>query len=262
MDIVYENKTSAISIARADNLTSMVHLHKELEVIYVNSGEAVAHADRNSYLLKDGDLFITFPNQIHYYETKKLGEYTVLIFSPDIIYGSSLLVSKSVPENNVISTDDNEDLKWIMRGIRKVNGDYRNLALNGYINIIMSIVLSNRVLKTVSADESSPLHNIIDYCTHNFKEDITLDDIAENLHLSKYYISHLINKNLNQNFNEYINSLRISEACNILKETNIKIADISENVGFGTIRSFNRSFKQIIGISPAEYRGKMVNLKK
>ena len=72
----------------------------------------------------------------------------------------------------------------------------------------------------------------------------------------------MINRKLNQNFNEYINNLRIAEACNLLRETNIKIADISEDVGFGTIRSFNRAFKQITGISPAVYREKNAVLKK
>ena len=62
------------------------------------------------------------------------------------------------------------------------------------------------------------------------------------------------NKRLKQNFNEYINNLRIAEACNLLRESDKKIADISEDVGFGTIRSFNRAFKLSIGVSPAEYR--------
>ena len=42
----------------------------------------------------------------------------------------------------------------------------------------------------------------------------------------------------------------------------MKIADISEDVGFGTIRSFNRSFKQIMKVSPAEYRSNIAALKK
>ena len=119
---------------------------------------------------------------------------------------------------------------------------------------MMSLLLPKFTLKTISAEKNSTFYNIIDFCTHNFREDITLDIIAEKLHLNKYYISHLINKRLKQNFNEYINNLRIAEACNLLRESDKKIADISEDVGFGTIRSFNRAFKLSIGVSPAEYR--------
>ena len=127
---------------------------------------------------------------------------------------------------------------------------------------MMSLILPGLKLKTVNAENNSAFYNIIDFCTHNYKDDITLDYVAESLHLSKYYISHLINKRLKQNFNEYINNLRITEACNLLRETDTKIADISEDVGFGTIRSFNRAFKQIMNVSPAEYRGNSNALKK
>ena len=117
-------------------------------------------------------------------------------------------------------------------------------------------------LKTANIERNSAFYGIMDFCTHNFTDPITLDSVAEKLHLSKYYISHLINRKLGQNFNEYINSLRISEACAFLRETDKKIAEISEEVGFGTIRSFNRSFKQTTGISPAEYRLNVTELKR
>lgn len=262
MDIVYENKTRLIEYSTDNALSSLAHLHKELEVIYVRKGKAVAYADKNSYLLNAGDMFITFPNQVHYYRTVQKGEYIVLIFSPDIIYGYSYEISKSVPDKNYFSSLDAEELKGLFDKIYTADGKYKNLNISGYINVMMSLVLPRLTLKTVNAENNSAFYNVIDFCTHNFKDDITLDLVAENLHLSKYYISHLINKRLKQNFNEYINNLRIAEACNLLRETDTKIADISEDVGFGTIRSFNRAFKLVMGVSPAEYRSNSNALKK
>lgn len=262
MEIVYENKTEAIALQRDGTLSSVIHLHKELELVYVGSGRAVAYADKNSYILNKGDIFITFPNQIHYYETTERGEFTVIIFSSKIIYGFGDIISKSVPDRNYIPFGEVNGFDMIFDRIKELSGDYTALAVNGYINVIMSRILPLLQLKTVNAENNTALYNVIDYCTRNFKEEITLDDVAESLHLSKYYISHMINRKLNQNFNEYINNLRIAEACNLLRETNIKIADISEDVGFGTIRSFNRAFKQITGVSPAVYREKNAVLKK
>ena len=118
----------------------------------------------------------------------------------------------------------------------------------------MSRILPLLTLKTVTLENHSAFYNVIDFCTHHFKSDLTLDSLAESLHLSKYYISRLINERLKQNFNDYINTLRITEACRLLRETDAKIADVSEDVGFGTIRSFNRAFKRIMSVSPAEYR--------
>ena len=51
MEIVYENKTEALTMQFGSGLSGMIHLHKELELIYVESGKAVAYADKNSYIL-------------------------------------------------------------------------------------------------------------------------------------------------------------------------------------------------------------------
>lgn len=262
MDIIYENRIRLIGYSVDKVLSPMVHLHKELEVIYVRQGKSVAYADKNSYMLNAGDMFITFPNQVHYYRTVQRGEYIVLIFSPDILYGISAEISKSIPDINCFSSSDDRELKDIFERIYAADGEYKNIAISGYLNVIMSRILPRLRLQTVNAENNSAFYNIIDFCTHNFKDDITLDLVSEKLHLSKYYISRLINKRLKQNFNEYINNLRISEACNLLRETDAKIADISEDVGFGTIRSFNRAFKLVMGVSPTEYRSKNNELKK
>lgn len=262
MDIIYENKTSALNIGRDNVLSDTIHLHKELELIYVKNGKAVAYADKNSYLLNSGDVFITFPNQIHYYETLERGSFIVIIFSSKIIYGFSDIITESVPDKNYIPCGQVEDFEFLFDRLYSLSGDYASIALDGYINVIMSHILPRLHLKTVNAENNTALYSVIDYCTKNFKSDITLDSLAENLHLNKYYISHMINRKLNQNFNEYINNLRVAEACNLLRKTDAKIADISEDVGFGTIRSFNRAFKRITGHSPAVYREKNAVLKK
>lgn len=264
MNVIYENKINIIEMNRSSLLGETMHLHKELEIVYAVDGQSVAYADKNSYLLNPGDTFISFPNQIHYYNTIKTGEYIVIIFSPEVLCGFSSEISKSIPDTNFIAAGEEPELGEIFEKIRLLfnkNTDYNNMKLNGYINIAMSIMLPHFTLKTANFEKNSAFYSVMDFCTHNFTEPITLDSVAEVLHLNKYYISHLINRKLGQNFNEYINSLRINEACALLRETDKKISDISEEVGFGTIRSFNRSFKQITALSPAEYRLQIAELK-
>ena len=261
MDIVYENKSTLMSYSLDKGLSSYAHLHKELEVVYVSEGKAVAYADKNSYVLNEGDIFIAFPNQVHYYRTVNEGGFMVLIFSPDIIFGYSSEISQSIPDKNYVSSAEMGELKELFDKIHIADGKYKTLSISGYVNVMMSLLLPKLTLRTVTAEKNSTFYNVINFCTQNFKSDITLDIVAEKLHLSKYYISHLINNQLKQNFNEYINNLRIAEACNLLRESETKIADISEDVGFGTIRSFNRAFKLIMGVSPTEYRSNSKVLK-
>ena len=78
--------------------------------------------------------------------------------------------------------------------------------------------------------------------------------LEENLGLSKYYISHLLGNKLGKRFNDYINSLRISEACKRLVDSDETMSAISDAVGFNTLRTFNRAFMKQMGVSPSDYR--------
>ena len=63
-----------------------------------------------------------------------------------------------------------------------------------------------------------------------------------------------MNQKLGMGFNDYVNSIRISNACRLLTESDMPIGEISETVGFNTVRTFNRAFVKHMGMSPREYR--------
>lgn len=254
MKIYYETRSAALHFNIVSTLSPLVHLHKEFEIIHVIEGTAVAYADANSYLLAPGDTFISFPNQVHYYKCNAPGRFVLGIFSADLIHGSKQLLSDSIPDKNMLSSAQEPALLELFQKMTGFPEEQHALILIGCLNIMLGLMLPHFKLSQVGYENNTSLYNIIKFCSHNFREDISLDTLSEKLHLSKYYISHLINQKLGQNFNEYLNNLRIGEACLLLRETDKKIADISEDVGFGTLRSFNRAFKHIMGISPALYR--------
>lgn len=261
MDAYYEDRKLAIECRIDTVLSPLAHLHRELEIIYVISGKSVAYADNNSYILNTGDMFISFPHQVHYYKTVERGKYALLIFSPDIIYEYSSLISKSIPDRNCILSNEENELKTIFSKMNDADTEYNNLTVCGYINVLMGKILPLLNLKIADKNKTSAFYDIVEFCSNNFKNDITLETVSEKLHLSKYYVSHIINKRLGQNFNEYINNMRVSESLSFLRETDMKISDISEYVGFGTIRSFNRAFKTIMEVTPVEYRSSLNEIK-
>ncbi len=262
MGIHYESQTRSLRCEYPPMLGKSVHMHKELEIVYVKSGSAIAYVDRQTYRLQQGDLFFAFPNQIHYYETLERGEFLLLICSPHLIYDCAELLSAHIPTKNVIeSAIDDPSLAPILELLQKLEGDYAKTAAFGYLNALLSVLLP-RVKLTKTDSKKSSLASVIVYCTRHFQEDLTLDAVANELHLSKYYVSHLINRELNRNFNDYINDLRVGAACKLLSETHRKIADISEEVGFGTIRSFNRAFQASMHQTPAQWRAAMSHRKK
>ncbi len=256
MGIHYESQTRSFRCEHHAVLGNSVHMHKELELVYVKSGCAMAYADRKTYRLQAGDLFFAFPNQIHYYETLERGEFLLLICSSHLIYDCAELLSSHVPAQNTVCASADPLLSSIITALDTAQGTYAKTAAFGYLNALLAALLSKTPLAKTDSKKSA-LASVIVFCTHHFQEDLTLDAVANELHLSKYYVSHLINRELNRNFNDYINDLRVGAACKLLSETHRKIADISEEVGFGTIRSFNRAFQASMHQTPVQWRAAM-----
>ncbi len=261
MNAIYENRTCDFSYHTQNNISTFAHLHKEFELIYVIDGKGVAYTDSNSYTLSRGDLFFTFPNQVHYYSAIESGTFVVLIFSPNLIYNMGYQITQSVPDTNYIPCGSCE-FSNIFKKLTELDGEYKNMAMVGYTNVIISMLMSRIQMKSITEETNSAFSVIVDFCSKNFCENLTLDYLSENLHFSKYYISRIINQHLHQSFSQYINSLRVSEACILLKDPKMKISDISEEVGFGSIRSFNRAFKQFFGVTPEVYKKALNNPEK
>lgn len=85
--------------------------------------------------------------------------------------------------------------------------------------------------------------------------DLSLEKLSELTRNNKHYLSQAINERLQMNFFEYINSLRINEARDLLKSRkDLTIIEIAYQVGYNNKVSFNKAFKNIIGATPSEYR--------
>jgi AraC-like DNA-binding protein len=252
MKIFYETKTEPIILRTTTRLSSLPHMHKEIEIIYVKKGASVAHADKQSCKITTGDVFISFPNQVHFYENTVTGSYHVMIISPKVFYGIKDMLYTNVPEQNSVSA--HKKLAGFIKSFveSKLSDDLT--ACVGYINLIMSELLSKLALNPAIKSADGTLREVMDYCERHFTEDINLSVVSEHTHLSRCYVSHLFNAKLSIGFSDYINLLRVNSACDMLVETNKKIADISGDVGFGTIRSFNRAFLKFTNCTPQSYR--------
>lgn len=253
-NVVYENRTKQVEVWAEDYLKPIPHLHKELELIYVVKGESHLFIDNKKMTISDGDLFICFPNQIHCYERSSHGKYFLFTISPDYCIGIKDLLFENIPVDNVLRLSKDDDILRSLVSSVTYYGQYKETYRAGAINHALAMILQKIELSPRMKSNSATLQNIINYCSLNFAGELTLDDIAREIHLSKYHISHLLNNKLGISFNGYINMLRINKACDLLQKTDKSIASISEEVGFGSIRTFNRVFVQIIKTTPYDYR--------
>ena len=83
---------------------------------------------------------------------------------------------------------------------------------------------------------------------------MSLEEIAESVHLSASYSSALFKSSTGVSVMDYIINLRITKACDMLKYSDRLISEIAESTGFCDIFYFSRMFKKIMGVSPAKYR--------
>ena len=97
------------------------------------------------------------------------------------------------------------------------------------------------------------------YMEKNYDKDIKLENIAKTFNYNSAYLGKLFRKEIGENFNNSLDRIRIDNAKRLLQETDLKVYQISERVGYGSIDYFYMKFKKYVGISPKEYR-KNVNM--
>ncbi len=108
-----------------------------------------------------------------------------------------------------------------------------------------------------SAANSFIVKNAVTYIEEHYQEKLKLSDVADQVYVSQWHLSKLMNRYLGQNFSEILNGVRINKAKELLKDPALRIGDIADEVGFLDIAHFSRVFKKTVGISANEYRNQI-----
>ncbi|MCR5226702.1 MAG: response regulator [Eubacterium sp.] len=96
-----------------------------------------------------------------------------------------------------------------------------------------------------------------DYILANFQKDISLDDVSREIDISPYYFSKIFKENTGENFIDYLTTLRIDKAKELLETTDLSMKELCGEVGYANPNYFSRIFKKIVGLSPTEYKEKV-----
>lgn len=260
----YESKSDDIYMFNAfdehSHLQCPLHLHYHVEVVYMWEGSSVAVVDGHEYPLNKDSLLVVFPNKPHTYISTSREIYTISIISPNIMPEIVQLFDSYEPHSPVLENVSEypelfQTIK-LLSALPTANKESKriNVIKRGYMAALLGqIFLCLPVTKT-NVEISGSMRTVMDYCARNYNKELSLSKLSEELHLSKYYISHLFGKEFKVSFNDYINSLRVSAACRLLCDTTKSVTEISEEVGFATARTFNRAFSKRYKLSPSEYR--------
>ena len=231
-----------------------LHMHRCYEMVLMLEGEMKMEIDKEEFLLQSGDLILVKPYRIHSYETKpgKSGTCLLCVFSDDLIAAISGAITKyrlrSVALHNIpplykdifIHMQTKSDLA----------------SIKGFLYMLCSLFYSeiDYTTEDTFSDSKQLLRDIFIYIENNVDNACTLHDLAKELRYNESYLSRMFLKNVGIPYSEYVRNIKIDHACYLLRNTNESIFSIASKCGYTTPSSFNRCFKQLIGISPLEYR--------
>ena len=119
---------------------------------------------------------------------------------------------------------------------------------------LRKLLLSEQERPVISGDMQERMGRVCDFIKQNFREEISRELIAETIGMNPDTFSRVFNQFAGKGLSDYTNELRVEEAKRLLLESDITVTRISIDTGFDNLRTFNRSFRKITGMSPLEYR--------
>ncbi|WFA18274.1 response regulator [Paenibacillus mucilaginosus] len=96
----------------------------------------------------------------------------------------------------------------------------------------------------------------LQYLGANYTRNISLQDVADHVAVSRNYFSELFKKVTGQNFIDHLIHLRLEHACGLLRTTTLRVYEVAELSGFNDVKYFSKAFKKVMKVSPADYREK------
>lgn len=249
-----ENPTEPLRIQKVENFRIAPHLHTSAELIYIENGEALLTLGSLEFSLHTGDFALVMPSVLH--SVTPVSEYLTLYVinsKCDLISDIIKRLSGLRPASPVLkSVDVPQSLLYAFSAVAAERDRY---IAYSWIHLMFSIVVSGLRFAEIHDGVTSNLSNkVLSYLGLHYREQISLDQLAEAMGVSRFHLSHLFSNKLGIGFKEYLNNLRVEYAKGLLRTTDTPIASIYEVSGFENQRTFNRVFKENTGASPRDYR--------
>ncbi|WP_236979059.1 AraC family transcriptional regulator [Membranihabitans maritimus] len=252
------------------------HYHPEVELTYIRKSSGTRLAGDSIDRFTDGDLILLGANLPHmwrnddiYFE-KENGYHieAVAIHFKEDFWGSEFL---NIPENRHIKEllakskrgykiegKTHDIIVQKMEEILKLKGTKRVIQLLDMLDILAyskekKYLSSQGFIDDYKVDPNDKINEIYQYTLSNFKNGITIDEVAQHVHISPNYFCRYFKKRTSKTFIEFVTELRVGHACKLLLEGNLSISQICYESGFNNLSNFNRKFKELIGQSPSDY---------
>lgn len=258
MQLLYEQKSTYV-FRQTHSLDFPPHLHDAVEIVYLQAGSSLFMHGTEKTQLEAGDIFISFPNQIHGYENSTDTQLYLLILpvKPCLAAYRKVLTEK-VPVRPYLKTGEwePEGIESLLQLALRDKATVSEEVMQGYFQVLMGKLLGQLTLQNADSISDDALRTVLLFINDHYTEPLTRKEIAKAVGYNESYISHLFSQTLKTTMPEYIHSLRLSDATRLLSQTNQSVTRIALDLGFGSLRNFNRVFLKETGMTPTQYRQK------
>ena len=227
------------------------HFHDFYELEFIISGSGTYTIDGTTYTIEAGDLFFLTPMNYHYVDIKNAELFNIM-FSGDICNPTFLQnLTRSTP---MFLKTENKTKLFLEVTLDELceNTDNREFSISLLDSIIAKI--QTEIKKGDFIKELSVINKAEIYILNNFRNTLTLNDVANEVALAPTYFSRLFKAEKNINFKAYLNNMRFDYAKKLLEHSDLTVMQICTECGFNDYPNFIRRFRQYAGVYPAEYR--------
>ncbi len=255
-----------------------LHFHYYLEIGYCMEGSGVIRSENRALKVKQRSITIAAPNMLHTTRSD-VGIYTkcagFFIDFEDLVKlfptGGTKTKLQMVQESfrEVLSLDGNEypDIMWCVEEIIRLNNEKKQNYKMQTIGILFALLFK---LCDVFAGEKTegekaenlPIMPAIEYIFAHYMEPIKVAQLAGVCHFSESYFRKVFLEMKGMGPMDYVNSIRIREACRKLLNSTDTVRVIGEKCGYPSVTTFERNFKQRTGMLPSQWRESQKNIRK
>ena len=228
-----------------------MHFHGNFELIYGMEGCTQVSLNNEKCTIKKGELLLIFPYTMHSMIGEDDSKVWVGVFSKDFI----ISFAQKNKFARFVKFECDKTVEAFLKENLFYQGKPEHYMLISCLYMVCGEYSKCKDIVNIHSDNDF-IYRAIDYISENLSKCITLKDMAEDLGYEYHYFSSLFHKYFCMNFKSFMNIFRFETACNLLSDKTETITSVSAKCGFGSIRNFNRVFKDIGGMTPGEYRKK------
>lgn len=239
---------------------SVPHTHSCTEFFYVVGGKGKFQIQDQFFTVSDGDLVVVNPNLEHTETSLAANPLEYIVMG---VEGLELVMDAKRQQHFCIVSfrgavvDIQNYLHAMMREVEAKAPGYEAVCQSLMDILLIQLMRRVQLGATVTTPQSNPSRKAAAarrFIDANYRDNITLDQLAEELHMSKFHLSHVFRLEYGMSPIHYMQTLRLQESCKLLSTTDYSLTQIARMTGFSSPSYFSQRFRAVEGMNPAQYR--------